>query len=173
MTHKSHTKLVSNHIVSNKTPSHFLTNIKSIGAYSLLPILFALFTMTAIMTPAQAELIDPSPKPVIQLATRDASWLRPPSFNQTIQYMDRYFINCSYDQDDSVIRSCERTDLEMVFSLRVDKKGRIKDIKVIKSSGKEVIDKKVTRELYKARFKPFLTKGRAVEGNVTLPIEFK
>ena len=168
MTHKSHTKLSFN------TASTFFTNIKPIGIYGLLVTMFALFTMIVSTTPAQAEIVDlSSPEPIIQLSTLDASWLTPPKFDRLVRSMDRYLINCSYDQDGNVIRPCERTDLEMVFSLRVDKQGSIQNVKVIKSSGKEVIDKKVARELYKARLKPFLIKGRAVEGNVTLPIEFK
>lgn len=168
MTRKLQTNLAFN------IASYFLTNIKFLSAYSLLAILFALFTMTASMVPAQAELVDlSSPEPVIQLSTQDASWLKPPKFDRLVRSMNRYLINCPYDQDGNVIRPCERTGLEMVFSLRVDKQGSIQNVKVIKSSGKEVIDKKVARELYKARFKPFLIKGRAVEGNVTLPIEFK
>ena len=156
------------------TVSTFFTNIKPISIYGLLVTFFALFTMTANVTPAQAELVDLSgPEPIIQLSTQDASWLTPPKFDRLVRSMDRYLINCSYDQDGNVIRPCERTDLEMVFSLRVDKQGSIQNVKVIKSSGKEVIDKKVARELYKARLKPFSRKGQAVEGNVTLPIEFK
>ena len=168
MTRKLQTNLAFN------IASYFLTNIKFLSAYSLLAILFTLFTMTASMVPAQAELVDlSSPEPVIQLSTQDASWLKPPKFDRLVRSMNRYLINCSYDQDGNVIRPCERTDLEMVFSLRVDKQGSIQNVKVIKSSGKEVIDKKVARELYKARLKPFSRKGQAVEGNVTLPIEFK
>ena len=168
MTHKSHTKLSFN------TASTFFTNIKPIGIYGLLVTMFALFTMIVSTTPAQAEIVDlSSPEPIIQLSTLDASWLTPPKFDRLVRSMDRYLINCSYDRDGNVIIPCERTDLEMVFSLRVDKQGSIQNVKVIKSSGKEVIDKKVARELYKARLKPFSRKGQAVEGNVTLPIEFK
>lgn len=168
MTRKLQTNLAFN------IASYFLTNIKFLSAYSLLAILFTLFTMTASMVPAQAELVDlSSPEPVIQLSTQDASWLKPPKFDRLVRSMNRYLINCSYDQDGNVIRPCERTGLEMFFSLRVDKQGSIQNVKVIKSSGKEVIDKKVARELYKARLKPFSRKGQAVEGNVTLPIEFK
>ena len=167
MTHKSHTKLSFN------TASTFFTNIKPIGIYGLLVTMFALFTMIVSTTPAQAEIVDlSSPEPIIQLSTLDASWLTPPKFDRLVRSMDRYLINCSYDQDGNVIRPCERTDLEMVFSLRVDKQGSIQNVKVIKSSGKEVIDKKVARELYKARLKPFLIKGQAVMGDVNVPIVF-
>ena len=167
MTHKSHTKLSFN------TASTFFTNIKPIGIYGLLVTMFALFTMIVSTTPAQAEIVDlSSPEPIIQLSTLDASWLTPPKFDRLVRSMDRYLINCSYDQDGNVIRPCERTDLEMVFSLRVDKQGSIQNVKVIKSSGKEVIDKKVARELYKARLKPFLIKGQAVVGDVNVPIVF-
>lgn len=167
MIRKLHIKLAFN------TVSTFFTNIKPIGIYGLLAIFFALFTMTASMVPAQAELVDlSSPEPIIQLSTQDASWLTPPKFDRLVRSMDRYLINCSYDQDRNVIRPCERTDLEMVFSLRVDKQGSIKNIKVIESSGVESIDKMTIRELYKARLKPFLIKGQAVMGDVNVPIVF-
>ena len=167
MIRKLHTKLSFN------TASTFFTNIKPIGIYGLLVTMFALFTMIVSTTPAQAEIVDlSSPEPIIQLSSLDASWLTPPKFDRLVRSMDRYLINCSYDQDGNVIRPCERTDLEMVFSLRVDKQGSIQNVKVIKSSGKEVIDKKVARELYKARLKPFLIKGQAVVGDVNVPIVF-
>ena len=167
MIRKLHTKLSFN------TASTFFTNIKPVGIYGVLVILFALFTMTANVTPAQAELVDlSSPEPIIQFSTQDASWLTPPKFDRLVRSMDRYLVNCSYDRDGNVIIPCERTDLEMVFSLRVDKQGSIQNVKVIKSSGKEVIDKKVARELYKARLKPFLREGKAVMGDVNVPIIF-
>ncbi len=175
MTHKSHTKLAFNNIASNKTASPFLTNIKSIGIYSLLVTFFALFTMTTSMTPAQAELVDLSnPEPIIQLSTQDASWLRPPTFDRAIRHnpIGRYLIHCSYDENGAAIKPCDRTDLKIVLSLRVDKQGSIKNIKVIESSGVESIDKMTIRELYKARLKPFLIKGQAVMGNVNVPIVF-
>ncbi|MGM8937448.1 energy transducer TonB [Psychrobacter glaciei] len=70
------------------------------------------------------------------------------------------------------MKPCDRTDLKIVLSLRVDKQGSIENIKVIESSGVERIDKMAIRELYKARFKPFLKKGKAVMGNVDVPIVF-
>jgi TonB family protein len=169
MTHTSHTKPDFN------TVSSLLTNIKSIGANSLLVALFTFFTMTASVTPAQAELVDLSnPEPVIQLSTRDASWLKPPIFDCAIRHnpIDRYLIHCSYDENGAAIKPCDRTDLKIVLSLRVDKQGSIKNIKVIESSGVESIDKMTIRELYKARLKPFLIKGQAVMGNVNVPIVF-
>ncbi|MBP3946515.1 energy transducer TonB [Psychrobacter sp. K31L] len=175
MTHKSHTKLAFNHIASNKTVSHFLTNIKYISTYSLLTTLFTFFTMTASVTPAQAELVDLSnPEPVIQFASREASWLKPPTFDRAIRHnpIGRYLIHCSYDENGAAIKPCDRTDLKIVLSLRVDKQGSIKNIKVIESSGVESIDKMTIRELYKARLKPFLIKGQAVMGNVNVPIVF-
>ncbi|MEK6202719.1 MAG: energy transducer TonB [Psychrobacter sp.] len=175
MTHTSHTQLVFNHIAYNKTASHFLTNIKYISTYSLLTTLFAFFTMTASVTPAQAELVNLSnPEPVIQVASREASWLKPPTFDRAIRHnpIGRYLIHCSYDENGAAIKPCDRTDLKIVLSLRVDKQGSIKNIKVIESSGVESIDKMTIRELYKARLKPFLIKGQAVMGNVNVPIVF-
>lgn len=168
MTRKLHTKPTFN------TASHLIANIKSLGAYSVLTILCALFTMAAGTTTAQAELVDLSnPKPVIQLSTQDASWLRPPIFDQVVRSMDKRFTNCTYYIDGDDLKPCGRRVLKMFFSLHVDKQGSIKDIKVIESSGVEKVDRMTIRELYKAQFKPFLIKGRAVEGSVTLPIEFQ
>ncbi|WP_010201816.1 energy transducer TonB [Psychrobacter sp. PAMC 21119] len=173
MIRKRNTKFALNHIASNKTASHFLTNIKSIGAYGLLTTLFALLTITASITPAQAELVDLSnPEPVIQLSTQDASWRRPPKFENIPAYLNKYLTHCSYDQDGNIIRPCDRRDLKMFFSLRVDKQGSIRNVKVIESSGIKKIDDAFSRELKKARFKPFLRKGRAVEGNIDIPIVF-
>lgn len=169
MTRKLQTNLSFN------TASYFLTNIKFPGAYSLLAILFALFTMTASVTPVQAELVDlSSPEPVIQLSTQDASWLTLPRFDRAIRHtsIDKYLIHCSYDENGAAIKPCDRTDLKIVLSLRVDKQGSIKNIKVIESSGVESIDKMTIRELYKARLKPFLIKGEAVVGDVNVPIVF-
>ena len=129
--------------------------------------------MTASVTPAQAELVDLSnPEPVIQLSIRDASWRRPPKFENIPAYLNKYLTHCSYDQDGNIIRPCDRRDLKMFFSLRVDKQGSIKNVKVIESSGIKKIDNAFSRELKKARFKPFLRKGRAVEGNIDIPIVF-
>ncbi|GAA0800191.1 energy transducer TonB [Psychrobacter piscatorii] len=167
MTYKLHTKPALH------TVFYFLTNINSIGVYSMLVTLFAFSTITIGMTPAQAELIDLSnPEPVIQLSTRDASWLRSPRFENIPAYLNRYLIRCSYDQDGNVVKPCDKTDLEMAFLLQVDKQGSIKNITVIKSSGIKQVDAAFTREIKRASFKPFLIKGRAVKGNVTLPIAF-
>ena len=149
MTRKLHTKLAFN------KDSHFFTNIKSISAYSLLVTMFALFTMTASMSPAQAELVDlSSPEPVIKFASQDASWLRPPNFDQVFRSMNNLISG------------------KMVFSLRVDTQGSIRNVKVIECSGIKKIDNAFSRELQKARFKPFLREGKAVVANIELPIAF-
>ena len=173
MTHKLHTKLALNHIASNDTASLFLSNIKSIGAYSLLVTMFALFTMTASITAAQAEIVDLSnPDPLIQFAGQDASWLRPPNFDQVVRSMDKRLINCTYYIDGDDLKPCGRRVFKMVFSLSVDKQGGIRNVKVIESSGMKTIDAAFARELKRARFKPFLIKGKAVEGMVEIPIVF-
>ena len=167
MISKLHIKPVFN------TAFHLLTNIKAISSYSLLTSLFVLFTLTVSMTPAQAELVDLSDsEKVIQFSTRDASWLRPPKFDRVANSMHKYLTNCTYYMDGDDLKPCKKTVLKMVFSLYVDKQGSIKYIKMIESSGVEKIDRMFTREIYKARLKPFLIKGQAVEGRVTLPIIF-
>ena len=165
MNRKLHTKPTFN------TTSHLLAKTKSLGVYGLFVTLSALFTMTA-----QAELVDlSSPEPIIQFSIRDASWLRPPRFDRAIRHtsIDKYLIHCSYDEEGAVIKPCDRKDLTMVFSLYVDKEGNIKDIKLIESSGLKEVDSFFAKQIYKARLKPFSRKGQAVEGKVTLPIEFK
>ena len=58
------------------TVSTFFTNIKPISTYGLLTTLFALFTMTASMVPAQAELVDLSNRePVTQISISNANWV--------------------------------------------------------------------------------------------------
>ncbi|MGP5211255.1 energy transducer TonB [Psychrobacter alimentarius] len=172
MTSKLHTKPTFN-ATSNNIDSKFITHITAIGKHSLLSILLTFFTLIASTKTAQAELVDLSnPEPVIQFSTQDASWLRSPRFENIPAYLNRYLIRCSYDQDGNVVEPCDKTDLEMVFSLRVDKQGSIKNITVIKSSGIKQVDAAFTREIKRASFKPFLIKGRAVKGNVTLPITF-
>ncbi|MGP9513244.1 energy transducer TonB [Psychrobacter sp. AOP5-GZ1-6] len=167
MTRKLHTKL------DFKTTSPLLTNIKSIGANSLLVAMFGLFTMIVSTTPTQAELVDlSSPEPVIKFASQDASWLRPPNLDGLDRFTRSRLTDCSYDRYGNVIQ-CYRTDLKMVFSLRVDTQGSIRNVKVIKSSGITDIDRRVARELKRARFKPFLREGKAVEGRVDIPITFR
>ncbi|MGO1376756.1 energy transducer TonB [Psychrobacter sp.] len=166
MTSKLHTKPDLN------ITSSLLTNIKSIGANSLLVTMFALFTMTASTTPAQAELVDlSSPEPVIKFASQDASWLRPPNFDRAVSSIDK-FINCAYYFDGDDLKPCGNRVFKMVFSLRVDTQGSIRNVKVIESSGITDIDRWVARRLKRARLKPFLREGKAVEGRVDIPITF-
>ena len=173
MIRKRNTKFDLNHIASNDTASLFFSNIKSIGAYSLLVTFFALFTMTASIAPAQAELVDlSSPEPIIQFAGQDASWLRPPNFDQVVRSMDKRLINCTYYIDGDDLKPCGGRVFKMVFSLSVVKQGSIRSVKVIESSGMKTIDAAFARELKRARFKPFLIKGKAVAANIKLPIVF-
>ena len=163
MNRKLHTKPTFN------TTSHLLAKTKSLGVYGVFVTLSALFTMTA-----QAELVDLSnPEPVINFASREASWLKTPSFYKVVRSMDRGFTNCTYYIDGDDLKPCGPRVLKILFSLQVDKQGNIKDIRVIESSGVEKVDRMTIRELYKAQFKPFLIKGRPVEGRVTLPVEFQ
>ncbi|MGP9712813.1 energy transducer TonB, partial [Psychrobacter sp. AOP29-E1-7] len=76
-----------------------------------------------------------------------------------------------FDGDD--LKPCGNRLFKMVFSLRVDTQGSIRNVKVIESSGITNIDRRVARELKSARFKPFLREGKAVEGRVDIPITFR
>ena len=168
MTHKSHTKLAFNHIASNKTASHFLSNIKSIGAYSLLTTLFALFTITASMTPAQAELVDLSnPEPVIKFASRDASWLKTPSFNFT-----RQSLRCTDKETGESIKVVRGQKLKVVLGLLVDRQGKIVRVGVKKTSGNRCFDRSAARQIRSSRMRPFVLEGKAIRGTVEVPIAF-
>ena len=158
MTHKSHTKLAFNHIASNKTASHFLSNIKSISTYSLLTTLFALFTITASMTPAQAELIDLSnPEPVTQVSISNAYWVKMPTFR-----IDYHCLNTV----------STGANLTLLLDVSVDKQGKITSIKIIKSSGNRCLDRSAIQQAKRGRMKPFMIKGKAVRARFILPITY-
>ncbi|MBH0085053.1 TonB family protein [Psychrobacter sp. SCQQ22] len=168
MTHKSHTKLAFNHIASNKTASHFLSNIKSISTYSLLTTLFALFTITASMTPAQAELVDLSnPEPVIKFASRDASWLKPPSFN-----FARQSLRCTDKETGEPIKVVRGQKLKILLELLVDRQGKISRISVKESSGNRCFDRSAARQIRSGQMRPFVFEGKAIRGKVDVPIVF-
>ena len=167
MISKLHTKLAFN------TISNITTHLKTIVKHGFLAIGLAFFTFIANTTIAHAELVDLSnPEPVIQLSTRDASWLRPPRFDRVARSMERYSTPLSINQHGNIIGPYDRKPFKMVFSLYVDKQGNIGEVKVIESSGVENIDSIFSTALKKARFKPFAIKGQLVNGRVTIPIVF-
>ncbi|WP_201549116.1 energy transducer TonB [Psychrobacter fjordensis] len=152
MTRKLHTKLAFN------KDSHFFTNIKSISAYSLLVTMFALFTMTASITPAQAELIDlTESEPVTQVSISNAYWVKMPTFR--IDY------HCLRKMNPG-------TKLNLLLDVSVDKQGKITSIKIIKSSGNRCLDRSAIQQAKRGRMKPFMIKGKAVRARFRLPIEY-
>ena len=158
MTHKLHTKLAFNHIASNKTASHFLTNIKSISTYGLLTTLFALFTMTASMVPAQAELVDLSNRePVTQISISNANWVVRP-----ILRIESHCINTMSTGD----------KLTLLLYGSIDKQGKITRVQVKKSSGNQCLDENAIRQVRSGRMKPVMVKGKAVMASFSLPIIF-
>lgn len=158
MIRKRNTKFALNHIASNDTASLFLSNIKSIGAYSLLVTMFALFTMTASITPAQAELVDlSSPEPVIKFASRDAYWVKMPIFK--IGY------HC--------LKTMNTGDkFNLLLDVSVDKQGKITSIKIIESSGHRCLDRSTIQQAKNGQTKPFMIKGKAVIARFSLPIRY-
>lgn len=158
MIRNQHTKFALNHIASNDTASHFLTNIKSIDIYSLLVTFFALFTMTASVTPAQAELVDlSSPEPIIQISISEANWSIKPDFSI----------------DNRCLRHLKGgTELSASLSLIIDEEGKITSVKIIKSSDESCIDSMAVRQVRKGRLKPLTLQGDALKGRVTLPLNF-
>ena len=105
MTSKLHTKPDLN------TTSSLLTNIKSIGANSLLVTMFALFTMIVSTTPAQAEIVDLSEsEPVTQVSINNASWVKMPMFR-----IEPHCINTM----------STGTKLNLLLDVSVDKQGKI------------------------------------------------
>ena len=152
MTRKLHTKLAFN------KDSHFLSNIKSIGAYSLLVSFFALFTITVSITPAQAEIVDLSEsEPVTQVSINNASWVKMPMFR-----IEPHCINTM----------STGTKLNLLLDVSVDKQGKITSIKIIKSSGNRCLDRSAIQQAKRGRMKPFMIKGKAVRASFSLPIRF-
>ena len=158
MTHKSHTKLAFNHIASNDTVSHFLTNIKSISTYGLLTTLFALFTITVSITPAQAELIDlTESEPVTQVSISNAYWVKMPIFK--IGY------HC--------LKTMSTGDkFNLLLDVSVDEQGTITSVQVKKSSGHRCLDRSTTQQAKNGQTKPFMIKGKAVRARFSLPIRY-
>lgn len=152
MTSKLHTKLAFN------TSSHFLTNIKNISAYSFYVGLFVLFTLTASMKPAQAELVDlSSPEPIIQISISDANWLIKPDFSI----------------DNRCLRHLKGgTELSASLSFIIDEESKITSVKIIKSSDEACIDSMAVRQVRTGRLKPLTLKGDALKGRVTLSLNF-
>ena len=152
MTRKLHTKLAFN------KDSHFLSNIKSIGAYSLLVSFFALFTITVSITPAQAEIVDLSEsEPVTQVSINNASWVKMPMFR-----IEPHCINTM----------STGTKLNLLLDVSVDKQGKITSIKIIKSSGNRCLDRSAIQQAKRGRMKLFMIKGKAVRARFRLPIEY-
>lgn len=158
MIRKRNTKFDLNHIASNDTASLFLSNIKSIGAYSLLVTMFALFTMIASTMPAQAELIDLSEsEPVTQVPTNNVSWVKMPRFR-----IEPHCINTMSNG----------TKLNILLDVSVDKQGKITDVKIKKSSGSSCLDRSAIQQVKYGQMKPFMTKGKAVRARFSLPIRY-
>jgi len=158
MIRKRYTKFALNHIASNDTASLFLSNIKSISTYGLLTTLFALFTMTVSMTPAQAELIDLSEsEPVTQVSISNAYWVKMPTFR-----IDYHCLNTV----------STGTNLTLSLDISVDKQGKITSIKIIKSSGHRCLDSSAIQQAKNGRTKPFMIKGKVVRARFILPITY-
>ena len=163
MIRKLHTKLAFN------TSSHFLTNIKTISAYSLLTSLFVLSMMTVGMTPVQAELVDLSDsEKVIQFSSRDTNWLQPPKLS-----FNRRSLRCLDEETGEPVKISREQTFEVTLGFQVDKQGEITKIYVEKSSGNKCFDRNAARQVQTGRLMPFLLKGKAVKGKVSLPIRFE
>ena len=170
MIRKRNTKFALNHIASNKTASHFLTNIKSIGAYSLLVTMFALFTMTASITTAQAELVDlSSPEPVIKFASSEASWLKSPVFD--FNFNRGYFV-CIDKETGERTRFFRGQKLKVLLGLLVDRQGEIVKVDIKETSGSRCLDRSVARKIRSGQMMPFVFEGKAIRGKVDVPIIF-
>jgi len=170
MIRKRNTKFALNHIASNKTASHFLTNIKSIGAYSLLVTMFALFTMTASITTAQAELVDlSSPEPVIKFASREANWSKSPVFD--FDFNRGYFF-CIDKEIRERTRFFHGQKLKVLLELLVDRQGEIVKVNIKETSGNKCFDRSAARQIRSGRMRPFVFEGKAIRGKVDVPIIF-
>lgn len=162
-----------NHILPTKLAFykvyHLLTNIKSIGAYNLLATFFLLFVSIISIIPAQAELVDlSSPEPVIQFSSRDARWLQPPKLS-----FDRRSLRCLDEETGEPVKVSSEQKFEVILGFHVDEQGKITKTYIEKSSGNKCFDRRAARQVQTGRLMPFLFKGKAVRGRVSLPITFE
>lgn len=101
--------------------------------------------------PSYAELIEDS-KTVVQFHASDARWISQPNFS-------------------GVFRTRVHKDTKVFATFLVDKTGRIHNISIAEKSGLRDIEKqKLKHALSRARLKPFIREGIAVNGQVTLSI---
>ncbi|WP_171996310.1 energy transducer TonB [Psychrobacter sp. DAB_AL43B] len=165
-------KLLSNpacNTVPNNIDYNSTTNIKTICTYSLLASILILLTLTVSITPAQAELVDLSnSESVIQFSSRDANWLQPPKFS-----FNRRSLRCLDEETGEPVKISREQKFEVTLGLQVDKQGKITKTYVKKSSGNKCFDRSAARQVQTGRLMPFLLKGKAVRGRVSLPIAFE
>lgn len=115
--------------------------------------------LATLIAPAQAELIDLSPsEPVARYAAAQANWRVKPNFSEILKQ-----VRLQHDQ----------SQYEMLFALAVDKKGSVTSIKLLRSSGHGELDRLTMRALTRAEFYPFKQNGKAVIGQVNIPIFYK
>ena len=115
--------------------------------------------LATLIAPAQAQLVDLSPsEPVARYAAEQASWRVKPNFSKILRQ-----VYLHHDQG----------QYEMLFALTVDKKGNVSSIEVLRSSGHDELDRLTMRELKRAELYPFKRKGKAVIGQVNIPIIYK
>lgn len=162
MTSKLHTKPIFNTLHKVIKPS------KNITRQSLLAVLFAFLTCIVSTMTAQAELIDLSDsEPVIQLSTKDASWVKQPSF----RFSERSR-RCLDSETGEPMKVSSGQILEVTLSFLVDKQGSITRVNVEESSGNRCLDRSAIQQVKVGRFRPFMKNGKAVLAQVTLPIKF-
>lgn len=136
-------------------------------------IITGLLVATTLMTTAQAELTDLSSyEDTVEPTTAGAKWAQKPEFWRVMRHLSPSDFGCVYNDEEGFIESCEIDQFDMIFELWITKDGSVRRVQVIKSSGLDKIDKAFVSELRLARFTPFIDKGQAVEGLVTLPITY-
>ena len=114
--------------------------------------------LATLIAPAQAQLADLSSEPIARYAAEQASWRVKPNFSKILRQ-----VHHRHDQ----------SQYEVLLALTVDKKGSVSSIKVLRSSGHDELDRLTMRELKRAEFYPFKQNGKAVIGQVNIPIIYK
>ena len=134
-------------------------------------IFAAMMAATVFSASAQAELIDlSSGEQTIEFATIDASWTRQPDMSRIHRYLRGDAFGCTFDEDRGYIEPCQADYIDLRLKLLVDEQGNVLRVDMLDSSGIARVDRMIIQELQRSRVHPFINKGKAVKGMITLPI---
>ena len=136
---------------------------------ALLAIILLSLIWSFSLSSARAELVYLlDSEPVIQFSSRNARWLQLPKLS-----FDRRSLRCLDEETGEPVKVSSEQKFEVILGFHVDEQGKITKTYIEKSSGNKCFDRRAARQVQTGRLMPFLFKGKAVRGRVSLPITFE